>query len=63
MQKVLLISLLSVATVAAYAESDLLDEVIVTATRSEIVPAEAPGVSLLSVEKRLYRKVERIYSI
>ena len=43
MQKVLLISLLSVATVAAYAESDVLGEVIVTATRSEIDLAEAPG--------------------
>ena len=43
MQKVLLISLLSVATVAAYAENDVLDEVIFTATRSEIDTAEAPG--------------------
>ncbi len=64
MQKVILISLLSVATVAAYAENDVLDEVIVTATRSEIDPAEAPGsVTVINREEIKQKGGENILDI
>lgn len=56
MQKVLFISLLSVATTAVFAENDVLNEVIVTATRSEIDTAEAPGSVTVISRKEIEQK-------
>ncbi len=64
MQKVLLVGLLSAATTTVYAESDVLDEVIVTATRSEIDPAEAPGsVTVISREQIEQRGGENVLDL
>ncbi len=56
MKKVLLISLLSASTGVAVADGDILDEVIFTATRSEIDTAEAPGSVTVINRKEIEQK-------
>ncbi|WP_299879087.1 TonB-dependent siderophore receptor [uncultured Cocleimonas sp.] len=56
MKKIVLLSLLSAVTGSAFAENDVLDEVIVTATRSEIDTTEAPGSVTVISRKEIEEK-------